>query len=69
MSFVYGPWNGWLSPILSSFSLRFRDDKSSVVTFPSIKPLEKEKLSMTVPGGQESHRSRCFEKEEAFVVR
>jgi hypothetical protein len=31
--------NGWRSPILSSFSLRFRDDKAPAVTVPPIKPL------------------------------
>jgi hypothetical protein len=31
--------NGWLPPILSSFSIRFRDDKSLAVTVPSVKPL------------------------------
>jgi hypothetical protein len=30
--------NGWLSPILSFFSLRFRDDKTLAVTVPSVKP-------------------------------
>jgi hypothetical protein len=33
--------NGWLSPILSSFSLRFRDDKTLAVTTPFVKPLKK----------------------------
>jgi hypothetical protein len=42
----------WLFPILTSFSLRFRKDKTLPVTVPSVKPLQKlkEKLYPIPPG-------------------
>jgi hypothetical protein len=47
-----------LSPILSSFSLRFQDDKTLAVTVPSIKHLKK--IPIFIPGSLPVRQSpRC----------